>query len=181
MVDYKNCLCQNLKKLKREGNSMANKAELFDAVCAYMNEQKWRYEHNEEKTMIRSMVKVQCKLQTVRILIAFGETEFAVFGIPNINADDATKATVMEYITKVNLGMRNGNFLLNPANGEVRYRTYVNARGMNEISKEVIAEAILVPAMMLDRYGNGLAALMMGYSSPDAEIENAHKPLGNPS
>jgi len=34
---------------------------------------------------------------------------------------------------------------------------------------------------MLDRYGNGLAALMMGYSSPDAEIENAHKPKGNPS
>lgn len=160
---------------------MASKAELFDAVCAYMDEQKWRYENNEEKTMIRSAVKVQCKLQTVRILIAFGETEFAVFAIPNMNADEATRATVMEYITKVNLGMRNGNFLLNPANGEVRYRTYVNARGMNEISKEVIAEAILVPAMMLDRYGNGLATLMMGYSSPDAEIENAHKPLGNPS
>jgi len=160
---------------------MADKAQLFEAVGEYLKEKNWRYEYNEDKTMIRSAVKVMCKLQTIRILIAFGETEFAVFAIPNINADENTRDSVMEYITKINLGMRNGNFLLNPANGEVRYRTYVNARGMDEISKEVIEEAILVPAMMLDRYGNGLAALMMGYSSPDAEIENAHKPKGNPS
>lgn len=160
---------------------MADKAQLFEAVGEYLKEKNWRYEYNEDKTMIRSAVKVMCKLQTIRILIAFGETEFAVFAIPNINADENTRDSVMEYITKINLGMRNGNFLLNPANGEVRYRTYVNARGMDEISKEVIEEAVLVPAMMLDRYGNGLAALMMGYSSPDAEIENAHKPKGNPS
>ena len=168
------------EKQKRKGDIMT-RTELFDAVCAYMNEQNWRYEHNEEKTMIRSAVKVQCKLQTLRMLIAFGECEFAVFAMPNLSADANTTAPVMEYITKINLGMRNGNFLLNPANGEVRYRTYVNARGMDTVSLEVIEEAILVPAMMLDRYGNGLAALMMGYSSPDAEIENAHKPKGNPS
>ena len=40
-----------------------------------------------------------------------------------------------------------------------------------------ILAAILVPAMMLDRYGDGLATLMMGYSSPDAEIENEQHPL----
>lgn len=158
---------------------MATRAELFDAVCAYMNEQKWKYEYNEERTMIRSVIKLQCKLQTIRILIAFGENEFAVFGIPNMNADENTKNTVMEYITKINLGMRNGNFLLNPENGEVRYRTYVNARGIDTIPNDVIGETILVPAMMIDRYGNGLAALMMGYSDPDTEIANAHKIKAN--
>lgn len=157
---------------------MATREELFDAVCGYMNEQKWRYEYNNEKTMIRTAMKLQCKLQTVRVLIAFGECEFAVFAIPSLSADANTNAAVMEYITKLNLAMRNGNFLLNPDNGEVRYRTYVNARGMDSVSKEVIAEALLVPAMMLDRYGDGLAALIMGYSSPDAEIENANKPTG---
>ena len=158
---------------------MATRAELFDAVCAYMNEQKWKYEYNEERTMILSVIKLQCKLQTIRILIAFGENEFAVFGIPNMNADENTKNTVMEYITKINLGMRNGNFLLNPENGEVRYRTYVNARGIDTIPNDVIGETILVPAMMIDRYGNGLAALMMGYSDPDTEIANAHKIKAN--
>ena len=112
-------------------------------------------------------------------LLSFGENEFAVFGIPNMNADENTKNTVMEYITKINLGMRNGNFLLNPENGEVRYRTYVNARGIDTIPNDVIGETILVPAMMIDRYGNGLAALMMGYSDPDTEIANAHKIKAN--
>ncbi len=157
------------------------RTELFDSVCEYMNEQKWRYEHNEEKTMIRSAVKLQCKLQVVRMLIAFGEEEFAVFAIPNIRADADTNAAVMEYITKLNLAMRNGNFLLNPENGEVRYRTFVNTRGMDTVPKEIIAEAFLVPAMMLDRYGDGLATLVMGYSDPDTEIANANKPKGNPS
>lgn len=157
------------------------RTELFDAVCEYMNEQKWRYEHNPEKTMIRSAVKVQCKLQTLRLLIAFGETEFAVFAIPGLSADANTTGPVMEYITKINLSMRNGNFLLNPENGEIRYRTYVNARGLDFLPKEIIAEAMLVPAMMFDRYGDGLATLLMGYSDPDTEIANAHKPKGNPS
>lgn len=166
------------EKQKRKGDIMT-RTELFDAVCAYMNEQNWRYEHNEEKTMIRSAVKVQCKLQTLRMLIAFGECEFAVFAMPNLSADANTTASVMEYITKINLAMRNGNFLLNPENGEIRYRTFVNARGLDSLPKEIIAEAMLVPAMMFDRYGDGLATLLMGYSTPDAEIENANKPKGN--
>ena len=152
--------------------------ELFDAVCEYMKEQKWRYEYNPEKTMIRSAVKVQCKLQTLRLLIAFGESEFAVFAIPSLAADAKTVGPVMEYITKLNLAMRNGNFLLNPENGEIRYRTFVNARGLDTLPKDIIAETLLVPAMMFDRYGDGLAALLMGYSTPDAEIENANRPKG---
>ncbi len=154
---------------------MASKEELFDAVCTYMNENKWKYEYNEEKTMIRSIVKLQCKLETLRILIVFGESEFAVFGIPDKNADENTRNTVMEYITKINLIMRNGNFLFNLDNGEVRYRTYLNARGIDKIPSDVIGETILVPAMMMDRFGNGLATLMMGYSDADTEIANAKK------
>lgn len=157
------------------------RTELFDAVCEYMNEQNWRYEHNEEKTMIRSAVKVQCKLQTLRLLIAFGECEFAVFAMPSLSSNADTNAAVMEYITKINLAMRNGNFLLNPQNGEIRYRTFVNARGLESLPKEIIAEAMLVPAMMFDRYGDGLVTLLMGYSDPDTEIANANKPKGNPS
>lgn len=44
----------------------------------------------------------------------------------------------MEYITGANYGLRNGNFEMDVEDGEIRYKVYVNVKGMNDISDDII-------------------------------------------
>ncbi len=72
-----------------------------------------------------------------------------------------------------NYGLVNGNFELDLRDGEIRYKTYVNCDGLESLSEAVIQDSIYVGCVMMDRYGDGIAALAMGFSDADTEIKKA--------
>ena len=87
--------------------------------------------------------------------------------------DEETRKIIMEYLTMANYGLRAGNFELDLRDGEVRYKVNVNAKGLDSLSTKIIEDSIMIPLMMMDRYGDGLAALFLGFSDPQTEIQKA--------
>ena len=49
----------------------------------------------------------------------------------------------------------------------------MDANGLDALSKQVVEGGIYRGWNIVDRYGNGLAALLMGFSAPGTEIEKA--------
>lgn len=150
---------------------MMSMLDMIDRVRDYMDKDEWRYEYEEERQLIRSGINLKCKLQSLRMFVSFNEGGYTVVVVPPLKADENNRANVLEYITRANYGLRNGNFEMDVEDGEVRYKVYVNAKGMNDISDEIISDSIRLPAIMMDRYGDGLAALMFGFSDPVTEIK----------
>ena len=147
--------------------------EIIDAVRDFLDEDNWRYEFEAEKNLVRFNVTLSCKLKDIRCVIDFGENYYIVYSISRINADKDAPQEMLKYLTMANYGLRNGNFEMDVRDGEVRYKCYVNCDGIESLSKGIIEDSVKIPCAMFDRYGNGIAALAMGFSDADTEIKKA--------
>lgn len=148
---------------------------MINSVRDFLDGDDWNYDFESDNNLIRTGINLDCKLNSINEVIAFSDAGFQVYAMIKLDADEETRPKVMEYITRANYGLRLGNFELDLEDGEIRYKVYTNTKGMTELPQEIVEDAIIVPAMMFDRYGDGLATLMMGFSDPATEIEKAEK------
>ena len=75
-----------------------------------------------------------------------------------------------EYLTRANFNLRNGNFELNMSDGEIRFKTYVHT-GASTPDMNAARQAIFLPFLMIDRYGDGIIDVLFGFKTPREAIE----------
>ena len=97
----------------------------------------------DDRQLIRTGVNLKCKLQSVKMYITFNDNGFTVIAVPAMKADENSKVNVMEYITRANYGLRNGNFEMDVNDGEVRYKVYSNAKGLSRVGDDIIEDDVL--------------------------------------
>lgn len=150
--------------------------QMVDAVRDWLDGDDWNYDYDAERKLIKTGINLDCKLKSTKIFIDFRENCYMVLSFAPINGDKENLGELMKYLTMANYGLKNGNFELDVNDGEIRYKVYVDTDGLNEISEKIIKASILVGYAMMERYGNGIAALAMGFSDADTEIRKAEHP-----
>jgi len=150
---------------------MSANFDIVNTVRDYLDRNDWHYEYHPDKNYISCGLDIKCKLKNVRLIIGFNKYGFTNYAVCHLKADESCRMEVLKYLTMANYGMRNGNFEIDMRDGEVRFKVYTNCDGMSSVSDGVLLGCMFIPASMFDKYGNGLAAIMMGFS--DAETEYA--------
>lgn len=154
-----------------------DREEIVDAIRDWLDEDDWRYEYDAEHHLIKMGITLKSKIKSGRIFVDIKEDSYAVYLISPISGDVDGLGELYKYVAMANHGLLNGNFEVDASDGEIRYKTYVDCEGLASLSKEVVRNSICFPCCMMDRYGNGLAALAMGFSDADTEIKKAEEPL----
>ena len=157
------------------------KSAVIDAVRDFLDDEGYRYEYNVEREFLRLGFRVNCKLKKVRVIIDIKDFGFVVYAIPEISADKDTIAELSKYLTMANYGILNGNFELDYDDGEVRYKSWVGTEYLESLPRDMIDEPLSVSLMMVERYGDGIAAIAMGFSDAKAEIAKAEKSTREPA
>ena len=152
---------------------MSKMENMIEMLKNYLDEKEWKYEYKEEEQAILTGVKLESNLQSIKFLIRFRENGFLTVAVPPLGAKEEYRPAIAEYITRANYGMTNGNFELDYNDGEIRFKIYTNYKGLDEIAEDIVEDSFVIPIVMYERYGNGLAALMMGFSDPEIEIAKA--------
>ena len=147
--------------------------EITDAVRDYLDADDWHYEYVAEHAFIRAGVTLKCKLKSARLIIQFRKTDYNVYMISPVTADTERLGEVLRFAALANYGLANGNFEVDVHDGEIRYKSYVNCEAYDTLPKDVIEDSSNVCWAMMERYGNGFAALAMGFSDADTEIKKA--------
>ncbi len=150
-----------------------DKEAIIDAVRDHLDEEDWHYEYDAEDPCIKAGIKLKCKLKSARMVIRFRDTDYNVIMISPISADPQSIGEVLRYTAMANYGLANGNFEVDVEDGEIRYKTYVNCDGLDALPDVVIEDSIGIAWAMMNRYGDGYAALAMGFSDADSEIKKA--------
>ncbi len=153
-----------------------NQEEIVDAIRDWLDEDGWRYEYDAERHLIKMGINLKSKIKTGRIFVDVKDDCYVVYLISPISGDVDSLGELYKYVTMANHGLLSGNFEVDASDGEIRYKTYVDCEGLASLSKEVVRNSICVPCCMMDRYGNGIAALAMGFSDADTEIKKAEAP-----
>ena len=147
--------------------------QIVDAVRDWLDGDDWHYEYNAERRLIRMGINLKSKIKSGRIFIDFKDDCYLVYLCAPINGDKDNLGELTKYLTMANYGLYNGNFELDMRDGEIRYKTFVNCDGLDSLSPEVIKDSIYIGCVMMDRYGDGIAALALGFSDADTEITKA--------
>lgn len=115
-------------------------------------------------------MKLRCRLQSAQMVVIVREDSFTTITTLPLTADTDHRLAMAEYLTRANWGMRNGNFELNMADGEIRYKTYVH---VGEQTPDMAAArlATMLPFLMIDRYGDGLIDVLFGFKTPREAFE----------
>lgn len=150
-----------------------NQEQIVDAVRDWLNGDDWPYDYNAEKHLFKMSVGLKSKIKSGRIFVDVKDDCYVVYLYAPISGDKDNFAELTKYLTMANYGLMNGNFELDARDGEIRYKTYVNCDGLEKLSSEVIKDSIYVGCFMMDRYGNGIAALALGFSDADTEFKKA--------
>ena len=147
--------------------------QIVDAVRDWLDNDDWRYEYIAEKQLIKMGINLNSKIKSGNIFIDFKNDCYLVYLYSPINGDKENLEELTKYLTMANYGLINGNFELDVRDGEIRYKTYVNCDGLESLSAAVIQDSICVGCVMMDRYGDGIAALALGFSDAETEINKA--------
>lgn len=145
---------------------MAYSSRIADGLRALFDHMgiKARFEERDAVGLFTIEMKLHCKLQTARMLVLVREDNFSTLTTIPLCADEDSRLAVAEYLTRANFNMRNGNFELNMADGEIRFKTYLHAVGDMDAAGARLA--ILLPFLMYDRYGDGLLEVLFGFKTP---------------
>ena len=149
--------------------------QILDAVRDWLDKDDWHYEYIAEKQLIKMGINLHSKIKSGNIFVDFKDDCYLVYLYSPINGDKDNLDELVKYLAMANYGLINGNFELDLRDGEIRYKSYVNCDGLDTLPDQVIKDSIYVGCAMMDRYGNGIAALAMGFSDADTEIKKAEK------
>jgi len=145
--------------------------QIIDAVRDWLDQDDWRYEFDAEETLIRLNLTLTSKIKKAHIVFLFKEDCYTLYATAPINGDTDDLTELNKFIAMANYGLRNGNFELDFRDGEIRYKTFVNCDGLETLPTEIIKDSLLAACLTVDRYGDGLAALAMGFSDAETEIK----------
>ena len=146
---------------------------MIDAVRDFLDADDWHYEFDAEHNVIRAGVVLKCKMKHANMVIRFCQTDYNVYMIAPISADPENLGEVLRYTALANYGLASGNFEVDVEDGEIRYKSYVDCDGLETLPEELFDDGINACWAMMDRYGDGFAALAMGFSDADTEIKKA--------
>lgn len=143
------------------------------AIERFLVQDDWKYTVNEEKEYIKMGINLNSKLKECSLLIDLRDDFYISYATINVEADEECRANVAEFLTRANYGMRWGNFELDMNDGEIRYKILVDCGDDCDClpSPSVIKNSIYIPAQMMQKYGNGLLAVMYGFKTPAEAIK----------
>lgn len=145
-------------------NEKTYSKNIADAIHKYLTENNWHFSFDEQQGLFRFNLSVKGKIKKISYAISVREDEYFVYGISPLgadNSDDKMMASMAEFICRVNYGLRNGNFELDMRDGEIRYKSYVDCRNITP-SAEIVSRSIQYPAVMFERYGEGIVDVIFG-------------------
>jgi len=146
--------------------------QIIDAVRDWLDQDDWHYDFDaEDMTLTTGVGGLDSKIKKLSLLFLFKEDCYTLYATAPINGDTDDLTELNKFITMANYGLRNGNFELDFRDGEIRYKTFVNCDGLETLPEEIIKDSVYAACLTVDRYGDGLAALAMGFSDAETEIK----------
>ena len=151
--------------------------EIAMAVKGYLDEDNWHYSFDEESGIFEFVLKTDCSINSIHYFIDIHRTEMLVYGICPVcvSCDDADKVAKMaEFVAKANNGLKNGNFEFNYANGEIRYKSYVNCSHTIP-SHAVVMNCICCIDMVYMRYADGILDIVSSDVTASDSIQKCNE------
>ncbi len=167
---------QTKREIVEENAIVVPKKSLFERVAGYLDTNDWHYTTDTEKRYFSMGCRI--KEASVRITIDVFESDdwrrLLTFSTYPVMIPEHRRGAVIEALTRINYQLIYGNFEMDLADGEVRFRTVVETE--KELDDPMIERVLNANLNAADRYFAALMTITYGNASPDTVIDLASRP-----
>jgi hypothetical protein len=147
-----------------------NGLNAFEVLSNYLDEDEWFPRRIEGKYAYSMSYSGKNGDLRCYAIIRVDLEEFLFYAVAPVKVSEEVRTAVAEYLTRANYGLRIGNFELDYADGEVRYKSSIDFEGQ-QMTTELIRNTIYPAVHTMDRYLPGLLRVSFGGATPHEAID----------
>ncbi|WP_302338259.1 YbjN domain-containing protein [uncultured Ruminococcus sp.] len=154
---------------------MSYSTEIASQMVQYFEDDNAHYEFDEERGTLSANYSMDddCAISSARLFALVHDNGFTIYTkVRGINAKKKNFGNLALFLAYVNDGMRYGNFEFDLDDGEVVFKYSSIVPEGADLDYDYFDHIVLLSLAMLDKYADGLIAMMLGYSD---DPEGAYK------
>ena len=151
---------------------------LIDLVEEFFQGESWEYQRLEGQDALRQGFAGTSGNWTCYAQTREAQRQMVFYSICPLRAPDGKRMLMAEFLTRANYGLILGNFELDLDDGEIRYKTSLDAES-TELTSDMIRNAVYANVLMMDKYLPGVLSILGGNVPPKQaidEIESEDRP-----
>lgn len=152
--------------------------QICDTIRDFLDGHDFRYEYHADNHSLVSGFALDCKLREVQVVWNILEDAFLFYGVSPVNAGPDSLVEVLKYVTMINYGLIPANFEVDVGDGEIRSKIWVPLAETETLSEESLQGCLDFTLRLFERFGDGFAALAMGFSDAETEFGQAMETAG---
>lgn len=152
--------------------------QICDAIRDFLDGHDLRYEYRADTHCLVSGFSLDCKLREVQTLWSILDDAVLLYGVSPVNAGPDNLGEVLKYAAMINYGLIPANFEVDVGDGEIRSKIWVPLAETDTLSEESIQGCLAFTLSLFERFGDGFAALAMGFSDAETEFGKAMEAEG---
>ena len=154
--------------------------DMHDTVRRFFDEDDWHYDEILERKVLAVAYggtngSFTCLAQSREDI-----DQFLFYCLLPTKVPPERRDEVARFLTRANYGMRVGNFEMDYADGEVRYKGSVDVED-DRLTEALVRNVVYAAVMTMDRYQPGIMLVVYGNVDAQEAIERVegHKPGGD--
>lgn len=160
-------VAQNIPGLTPQDTT--SKQPIFQAIVNFFTQDDWSFTRVQGELGLRLGFAGDHGTWNCYAQAKEEQEQFTFYSICPILAPESTRAAVAEFITRANYGLIVGNFEMDFADGEIRYKTSIDVTS-DELTSNMIQRLVYANVTMMDEYLPGIIAVIEKDVSPGEAI-----------
>ncbi len=143
--------------------------EIFEEMVNFFKEDEWPFYQIKGQPVLQMAFQGENGKLTCYAKVREKQEQFVFYSVCPVNAPENKRMAIAEFITRANSGTIVGNFELDFADGEIRYKTSIDVEG-DRLSSALINQMVYANVTMMDEYLPGIMSVIYSNVSPEDAI-----------
>ena len=149
---------------------MTTASRLLSALRDFFDEEEWSYTPLTERPVLKLGYAGKTGNWTCYAQVRELDEQVLFYSICPLSVAPAKRPAVAEFLTRANYGLVIGNFEMDLEDGEIRYKTSLDAESA-ELTSGMIRNAVYANVLMMDKYLPGILSILGGNVPPKQAID----------
>ena len=145
-------------------------SRIMAALTAFFDEEDWSYSRLPDRPILKLGYAGKTGNWTCYAQVRELDEQVLFYSICPLSISPGKRLAVAEFLTRANYGLIIGNFEMDLDDGEIRYKTSLDAES-SELSSSMIRNAVYASVLMMDKYLPGILSILGGNVPPKQAID----------
>ena len=143
------------EKVEAFRQNLSTSGLILEEIVSFFTKDDWPYTKIKGEPVLLTAFQGENGKWNCSAKVREEQQQFIFYSICPVNAPENKRLAIAEFLTRANYGMIIGNFELDFADGEIRYKTSIDVEG-DRLTSALIKQLVYANVTMMDEYLPGI-------------------------